>query len=100
MSVPGASREEKAAARAENKAGRSVGQDSGGESEQAERGSTERLPHGGGMPMKGERWQQTTYNVRKSRYRTPKRKKDIQILYEVGYSNGLQQVECSARAKL
>lgn len=45
---------EKAAAREENKAGRSVGQDSGGESEQAERGSTERLPHGGGMPMKGD----------------------------------------------
>lgn len=45
---------EKAAARAENKAGRSVGQDSGGESEQAERGSTERLPRGGGMPMKGD----------------------------------------------
>lgn len=80
MSVPGASREEKAAARAENKAGRSVGQDSGGESEQAERGSTERLPHGGGMPMKGDDGS-TTFNVPKSRYRTHKKKeKDIQIL--------------------
>lgn len=65
------SREGEAAARVENKAGRSVGRGGGGESVQAERGSTERLLHGGGMSMKGG-----ANLVRKSRY---KAKKDIQI---------------------
>lgn len=55
MNVPGASREEKkAAGRVENKAGRSVGHARGGESEQAERGSTQRLPHDRGMSMGGD----------------------------------------------
>lgn len=82
MSVPGASREEKAAARAENKAGRSVGQDSGGESEQAERGSTERLPHGGGMPMKGDDGSKPrlTFPSRGIERTKKKEEKDIQIL--------------------
>lgn len=64
MSVPGASREGKAAARVENKAGRSVGRGGRGESVQAERGSTKRLLDGGGMSMKGG-----TNLVRKSKYK-------------------------------
>lgn len=100
MSVPGASREEKAAARAENKAGRSVGQDSGGESEQAERGSTERLPHGGGMPMKGDDGSKPRLTFPSRGIERTKKRKRIFRYCEVGHSNGLQQVECSARANL